>query len=97
MNTIVPSVNPYLVEQAINQRSAMIPGPTGSPAGDQVDFTEQSLFPELKPSSPKTILSQKEMATLSMLFGSAKPEELTLYGHAQIQSIHKGHLIDIKG
>ncbi|MFQ6614644.1 MAG: hypothetical protein ACE5D1_07355, partial [Fidelibacterota bacterium] len=97
MNTIATTLNSYRVEQALNQRPSGVAIPAKTSAEDGVEFVEQSAITETKTNAPKNVLNEKEMATLSMLFGSAKPEELKLYGNAQIQSIHKGHLLDIKG
>jgi len=43
------------------------------------------------------ILNQKELATLHMLFGTQKPEEMTVYGKNKMQQIHRGHLVDLIG
>lgn len=40
-------------------------------------------------------LSGNERATLHMLFGSEKPDELTFYGKNRVKQIHKGQLIDL--
>lgn len=42
-------------------------------------------------------LNDKERATLHALFGTEKPSEMTFYGNTQLQHIHKGQLIDVKG
>jgi len=43
------------------------------------------------------VLSFNEEATLHMLFGSQKPEEMTFYGRNKVHQIHKGHLLDVRG
>ncbi len=45
----------------------------------------------------RLLLNEKEKATLHALFGAEKPSEITFYGNAQLQHIHKGQLLDIKG
>jgi len=63
--------------------------------GSERELLKQSLF-ESNISRDK-ILNQKELATLHMLFGTQKPEEMTVYGKNKMQQIYKGHLIDLVG
>jgi len=43
------------------------------------------------------LLSNKEVNTLHMLFGSKMPEEMQFYGQNKVKTIHKGQFIDLKG
>ncbi len=43
------------------------------------------------------LLSNTEMNTLHMLFGSKMPEEMQFYGENKVNTIHKGQFIDLKG
>ena len=42
-------------------------------------------------------LSNSEINTLHMFFGSDKPEEMQFYGNNKVKSIHKGQFLDLKG
>ncbi len=97
MNTIETSFNPYLVHRTSGNASSPVSGAQEKQTLEIVDRPENQCKTNKSQDSPMRVLSQKEIATLSMLFGSSKPDELKLYGHSQIQSIHKGHLLDVKG
>ncbi len=43
------------------------------------------------------VLSGPEMATLHVLFGSEKPDDLSFYGKHNGPQIYKGHLLDVAG
>jgi DNA-binding PucR family transcriptional regulator len=45
----------------------------------------------------KNLLSNNEINTLHMFFGSKKPEEMQFYGNNQVDKIHKGQFLDLKG
>ncbi len=97
MNTIQPGYNPYPVDRSSINTPAATPSIQDTRAPEAVDEMEGTKDADNHHQSPKSVLSQNEMATLSMLFGSSKPAELNFYGHTKIQSIHKGQLLDVKG
>jgi len=45
----------------------------------------------------QNVLSNSEINTLHMFFGSKKPEELQFYGNNKVDKIHKGQFLDLKG
>jgi len=48
-------------------------------------------------SNNKKLLSNNEINTLHMFFGSEKAEEMQFYGNNQVDRIHKGQFLDLKG
>ena len=43
------------------------------------------------------LLSNNEISTLHMFFGTQMPDEMKLYGHNDIKQINKGQLLDLRG
>lgn len=43
------------------------------------------------------ILSNTEKNTLHLFFGTQMPEDMKLYGNNNVNQIHKGKLLDLKG
>jgi len=64
-------------------------------SGELADERERITEPEQKTAA--SVLNAQELATLHMLFGAEKPQELSFYGKAKIQQIHKGQLINVMG
>lgn len=50
-----------------------------------------------KADKSQKILSNNEKSTLHMFFGTEVPDDMRLYGKNNIQQIHKGQLLDLRG
>ncbi len=57
--------------------------------------SDQNTLEAKKHNLADSLLTPQELATLHMFFGVEKPAELSFYGNAKIQQIHKGYLVDI--
>ena len=58
---------------------------------------EKEPAPDTQKSEKKEVLSNSEINTLHMFFGSEKPEEMQFYGNNKVDTIHKGQFLDLKG
>lgn len=102
MNITTPHINPYKAthayaqqpEHPIHQQTALISDQPDSSSFKQETMKQEDLQTTTR---SEAVLSGKEKATLHGLFGTDKPSEMTFYGHKQIQNIHRGQLLDIKG
>jgi hypothetical protein len=94
---ISPNINNSYWQEPVtgwNERAVRNPESNDWAASENELFSQSLLETGL---NREQVLNQKELATLHMLFGTQKPEEMTVYGKNKMQQIHKGHLIDLVG
>ena len=103
MNISETQINQFAATQAYSQHSDQVsPQETNqfnNNSNEKISFQDELNILEAKQveETKTSVLNGKEKATLHALFGYEKPFDLNFYGKTQIENIHRGQLLDLKG